>query len=472
MNRRKVISFGMAAVMTAGMLAGCGGTGTTATSSASGSTSSASKAGSYENAKVEINGMVAEDTDLTGEFTYWSAFTGDSQTWDQSRVDLFNELYADKGIKCNVQFVPDGAGVNNGKLLSAIAGGTGPDVFISDNPTSVYTYATNGSLEDLSEPLDKVGINLDDFFPGCKDVIYYKDTPYLIPQDANVIMLYYNPDIATEVGLDPDTPPTTLEELDQWADAMTKVDADGNYERFGLIPWLDSGNDAFVVPYIMGCDPYDAAANKLDLTSDTMVNYLEWVQSYAQKYNPEKIQSFTSGLGGMFSPDHAFMRGKVGMTITGNWFSNALKIYAPDVNYKVCAVPVPEGGRANSTTFGVNVFGIPTGAKNAELATLFIKFCLSSQVNDDNFKQWRSIPTSDAAFDDVSLTKEGDEMYALEREIANSPENGIPALCSVSAELSTSFQAFRESVIYSNADIKAGLQELQDKFQKQLDAEN
>ncbi|MFI3214752.1 MAG: extracellular solute-binding protein, partial [Eubacteriales bacterium] len=174
-------------------------------------------------------------------------------------------------------------------------------------------------------------------------------------------------------------------------------------------------------------------------------------------------------LGGMFSPDHAFMTGKVAMTITGNWFTNALAIYAPDVEYRVAAVPVPEGGRENSTTFGVNVFGIPAGSENAELAAFFIKFCLSAEINEDNFSQWRSIPTSDAEFDAVSLTIEGDEIYALEREIANSPENGIPALCSVSSELSTAFSTFRESVIYSDVDIEAGLAELQEKYQAELD---
>ena len=172
----------------------------------------------------------------------------------------------------------------------------------------------------------------------------------------------------------------------------------------------------------------------------------------------------------MFSPDHPYMTGKVGMTITGNWFSNALKIYAPDVPYRVCAVPVPEGGRAESTTFGVNVFAIPQGAKNPELAALFIKFCLQGQVNDDNFSQWRSIPTSDAEFDNTTLIKEGDEMYLYERKIANSSENGIPALCSVSAELSEAFRTLRQSVIYGKVpDIRQALQELQDKYQAEID---
>ena len=45
------------------------------------------------------------------------------------QVDAFNEAYADLGIKCDLQFVPDGAGINNGKLLSAIAGSTNPPLF-------------------------------------------------------------------------------------------------------------------------------------------------------------------------------------------------------------------------------------------------------------------------------------------------------------------------------------------------------
>ena len=60
--------------------------------------------------------------------------------------------------------------------------------------------------------------------------------------------------------------------------------------------------------------------------------------------------------------------------------------------------------------------------------------------------------------------------YALEREIANSPLNGIPALCAVSAELSTQFSTLRETLLYNTSlDVKAELQKLQDTMQLQLD---
>lgn len=412
------------------------------------------------------------DIGIQGSFTYWSAFTGDSATWDQERIDAFNEAYKDLGITCEVQFVPDGAGINNGKLLSAIAGGTAPDLLITDNPTSAYQYVAEGSFMALNEVLKQIDLDVDSFYDGCKDVMYYNDQCYLIPQDTNVIMLYFRPDIAKECGLDIDNPPTTLEELDAWADAMTVADGD-NYSRMGIIPWLDSGDDAFVLPFFFGADPYDKANNKINLTSDNMVNYMAWVQSYAKKYDPEKINAFSSGLGGMFSPDHPFMTGKVGMTITGNWFTGALKAYAPDVEYVAVPVPVPEYGRAKSSTFGCNVFAIPNGtdAEKATLAALFIKFCEQGSVNDDNFCQWRSIPVIDAAFDDVTLTKDGDEMYKMEREIAGSSENGIPALCSVSAELSTQFKTLRENLIYNtDLDPASELKTLEEQMQSALEA--
>lgn len=462
MRTRKWIAMATAATMAATVFSGTGVLASEATTT---------KTVTMGDEQIEVE---VTDIGISGSFTYWSAFTGDSATWDQTRVDAFNEAYADLGITCEVQFVPDGGGISNGKLLSAIAGGTAPDLLVTDAPTSAYQYAAEGSFMELDGILESVGLDVASFYEGCKDVMYYDGKCYLVPQDTNVILLYIRPDIAEECGLDLENPPKTIEELDQWAEAMT-IESDGNYSRMGIIPWLDSGDDAFILPFFFGADPYDAATNKLDLTSDNMVAYMEWVQSYAEKYDPEKINAFSSGLGGMFSPDHPFMTGKVGMTVTGNWFTGALRSYAPDVEYVAVPVPVPEAASARyaGTTFGCNCFAIPQGTdeEKAQLAALFMKFCEQGSVNNNNFCQWRSIPVIDAAFDDVTLTKEGDAMYAMEREIAGNPENKIPALCSVAAELTKQFQTLRENLIYDTSlDAKTELQALQDMMQAQLDA--
>ncbi len=407
------------------------------------------------------------DDQLSGTFTYWSCFSGDSMKWDQNRVDEFNKMYPN--VKCDVQFVTDAAGINNGKLLAAIAGGTAPDLIIADDYSSAYAYAAQGSFESWAPYMSTMGLKIDDFIAGYKDIINYKEVPYLIPQDGNALMLYYSPAAFIEAGLDPNDPPATLDELDQYAEKLTKKSADGQYERFGFIPWIDAGNDAFTWPFFFGSDIYNVETGKLTLTDKNVADSYTWMSSYAQKYNPESIQSFVAGAGGMFSPDHPFMKGTVAMTITGNWFANALKIYAPDVEYKVAPIPVPENGRANSTTLGANVFAIPKGAKNAQLAALFVKYCLQPEVNATNFDVWRSVPTVDASFDDVSWTIAKDEMYLLERKLINSPDSGLPALCSVSAQLAVDLRTLRDDVIYNDADPMPLLTELQNKLQKELD---
>ncbi len=102
-------------------------------------------------------------------FTYWSCYSGDSAKWEQWRVDLYNETYADEGYYCDLQFVPDGAGISNGKLLSAIASGTAPDLIVCDDASNAYSYAANGSFVALNDYLEGSGIDLDGFFSGCAE---------------------------------------------------------------------------------------------------------------------------------------------------------------------------------------------------------------------------------------------------------------------------------------------------------------
>lgn len=57
---------------------------------------------------------------------------------------------------------------------------------------------------------------------------------YGIPWQRSTIIMYYNKDAFTEVGLDPEAPPTTWEELEEYATKLTKKDAAGNTVRYGV----------------------------------------------------------------------------------------------------------------------------------------------------------------------------------------------------------------------------------------------
>jgi multiple sugar transport system substrate-binding protein len=416
----------------------------------------------------KVESVAASDIDsASGEFTYWSCFTGDSATWDEERVANYMKEYPD--IKVDLQFVPEAAGIKNGKLLSAIAGGTAPDLIISDDYSSSYSYAAQGSFEPMEQYLEAMGLTDDDFFPSFYDMMHQDGHTYLVPQDSNILFMFFRTSMVEAAGLDPENPPQTIEELDAWAEAMTT----GDGQTFGFIPWLESGGDPFIWPFMWGNELYDAETNDLILTDDAMVNLFEWMQSYAEKYDPEKIDALTSNMGGMFTPDHPFFKGQVAMVLTGNWFTNAIRNYAPDIedDYFIAPIPTPDAERYGSSPMNCNVFSIPKGkGANGTLCAHFIKYCLQPEVGEENFRPWRSIPVNDAAFDGVSWTQEGDPVYLQEREMANHEYSGIPGLVSVAAQLGNEIKDLRDKLIYDTTlDPKTELQALEDKYQAELD---
>lgn len=57
---------------------------------------------------------------------------------------------------------------------------------------------------------------------------------YGIPWQRSTIIMYYNKEAFKEVGLDPESPPTTWEELEAYAEKLVKKDENGNVTRYGI----------------------------------------------------------------------------------------------------------------------------------------------------------------------------------------------------------------------------------------------
>jgi ABC-type glycerol-3-phosphate transport system substrate-binding protein len=421
--------------------------------------------GSSSGAKL----TAAELENASGTLEYWSCFTADSLIWDQWRVAEFEKKYPN--VKVNLQSVPESAGIGNGKLLSAIASGNPPDVIVADDFVTAYGYAGQGAFESWDPYMDAIQLNVNDFMPGFNGLMQYKGVTYLLPQDSNVYFMFINTELADAAGLDyVNDYPKTMEELDAWADKLTIKDSSGNVTQYGFIPWTDRGNDEPTTwPFMFGAEIYNASTNKLELTDPRVIDAYKWQASYAKKFDPTVAKAVSQAAGGFFSPAHPFFNNKLAITISGNWTTNAIRIYAPHVKYVVRPIPVPPGGREGATTLGSNVFAIPKGSKRPDLAALFFKFTQEAYINADNFDQWRSIPCVDKIFDDVSWTKAGDEIYALERVLANNPKTAHPALCAVSAELSKQLANVRDETIYSGRDPLPLLQDIQNRLQPELD---
>ena len=141
---------------------------------------------------------------------------------------------------------------------------------------------------------------------------------------------------------------------------------------------------------------------------------------------------------------------------------HAARVYAPHINYTVCAIPTPEGGRANSTA-GFNVFAIPM-ALRIELAGLF-------ELLSARRHQWQQL-TFGAPFPPLTACL----MMSADRPMTPStcwdvslPTAPCPAIPAVqSTELNTEMGALRDEVIYNHSDPLPRWKP-QNKLQPQLD---
>ncbi len=123
-------------------------------------------------------------------------------------------------------------------LQTAKAGGNPPELFIS-LATQRFTMASTGMAMCLDDIIknDPEGQNyIDDFLDGFMVDSYVDGKIYSIPFQRSTEILFYNKDAFKEVGLDPDSPPTTWEEVADYAQKLT------NDDQYGVGIALNSGS--------------------------------------------------------------------------------------------------------------------------------------------------------------------------------------------------------------------------------------
>ena len=150
----------------------------------------------------------AEESDPI-TLSVWAPFTGSDGDVLREIIDNYNETNTDN-ITVQIDIM-DNATLQS-KLPTAVSTGTGPS-FVLVGIEFLQQYAKNGLIEDISDFWDVTGIDKSNFYENVLAKSYVGDTQYGVPMQYNLQYLYYNKDIFEAAGLDPETPPTTLDEL-------------------------------------------------------------------------------------------------------------------------------------------------------------------------------------------------------------------------------------------------------------------
>ena len=97
------------------------------------------------------------------------------------------------------------------KIAASVPAGVGPDV-----ATLFYGWQTVWLDADYLVPLPEDAFPtamIDDEFSPLVQASFVDGTLYTIPTAVRALAMFYNKDLMANAGLDPESPPTTLDEL-------------------------------------------------------------------------------------------------------------------------------------------------------------------------------------------------------------------------------------------------------------------
>ncbi|NLA57354.1 MAG: ABC transporter substrate-binding protein [Firmicutes bacterium] len=298
------------------------------------------------------------------KITYWTGWGGEELEDLKVVIEEFHKANPDIEVETTTIF---GA---YEKLLTAIAGGRGPDVVSAVWASQLAGLAHHGALQPLDKYIEASSVvSPDDFFPAIWKSFQYQGHVWALAATTNTNFEAYNKEFFREVGLDPEAPPKTLKEFEDVIRKLTIWDSEGELVRLGYLP-----SGLLKWGYVFGGEWLNEETNEITADHPRNVAALQWLGDFWAEYGVEKLQKFSAGFGNYWSPNNPFMVGKLAIQNYGEWIESFRVRYNPSLDYGVFATPYPEGGRPNVTTFGGSVFAIPVGSKNPEAAWRFIEW--------------------------------------------------------------------------------------------------
>ncbi|MEV4685989.1 extracellular solute-binding protein [Microbacterium sp. LWH3-1.2] len=200
-------------------------------------------------------------------------------------VDVFHETYP------NVEVEPDFATFANlnEKISTSIAGGQPYDVLVT-GVGWIPPFASQKAFLDL----EQFGVTPDsiaqDANPAIVPAVEYDDAVYAYPLVLGPKPLALSRSAFEAAGLDPDSPPTTLEELADAAEKLTVRDASGKVTRAGFDFWAGPGEyrqDFVALLGALGNDLYDGGEPDFDNAQGEEA--LDWI---GEMINDRKVIDF------------------------------------------------------------------------------------------------------------------------------------------------------------------------------------
>jgi len=286
----------------------------------------------------------------------------------QHMIDLWNSGHDDK---IELTTIPDNQMVT--KLATSVQAGDVPDL-ISFDLIFMPDFMRAGFLTDLTAELS-ADPNQAKVAQAFRDLATYEGKLYGTGFTPDVSILLYNKDLFRKAGLDPESPPKTIAQLEEYA---TKIRAsDPNVYGYYFSGSCGGCNIFTQAPmmWASGAKLLPASGDDTPMDGTGVREVLQMLQNlWKNGVVPESAEADT---GANFQA--TFESGVIGMQGSGGFAIASLKANHPEIDFGIAPLPGVEEGQASSFVGG-DVIAIPKGAKHADIALEFIKWQLSDEA--------------------------------------------------------------------------------------------
>lgn len=253
------------------------------------------------------------------------------------------------------------------KAMTALRGGEPPEMSVLLS-SDLHTLIDEDAIVPVSEIEGADEEWLNSFYPGFMANSQTDGTIWSVPFQRSTIVLYYNKDMFAEAGLDPETPPSTWEEMREAAAALTEKDSSGNVTRWGIeIP--STGYPYWMLQALAiqnGQEIFNDAGNEVYFDDPETVEALEYWVSLAED---EVMPSGTIEWGTLRTD---FLEGKTAMMwhTTGN-----LTAVKNEADFEFGVAMLPGNTQPGSPTGGGNFYVFKSASpEQRQAAVTFMKW--------------------------------------------------------------------------------------------------
>lgn len=314
---------------------------------------------------------------------YWGYGAADVR-FDEAALAAFQQTEAGRDVTISVNQVPSNGASDNSQIITAVRGGTAPDLWLMDRFNAVQN-ASIGLLEPIDGMIEEFeGVSVEEFsaqwLQFAIDELTYDGRLYGLPMSTDARGIEYNENLLRKFDVDldlfdPQQHVLTWDELREAARQITTMDSRGNYEYLGFCPWRDEAW-SYTWGFGLGAQLYDNATSSITLDSPEWLAVHELYADWAEEYPYASVDAFFATYQPPNAPptQNAMFSERLAMLTTGPFAIRGNEKYAPDLPLKFTYLPVNTAGDDIYTWSGGSAFVVPHGANMTKNLWEFMKF--------------------------------------------------------------------------------------------------